>query len=1570
MRGFKTLLASLIFMIILSSACHADTCGSCFDCDSKLGDDKTIYLTDDIIGSLSDCIHGSGLHNITIDCQGHSIKGNLGYNAITFSDSSKVTIRDCNIISYDKGIMITGTSLGNEDLIHNVTVNGTSKGIIIRNSHNLTINDSIVVNSRGIQSKSIWIESSSDVSVYGNIINNTVRGIYIEESYWSDISNNTIGYASSEGIRLQYSGNNNISYNGLYDNSEGIDIGDYSEDNNIWMNNFSDDSNTFNIHKNDFCISGLDNYYSDVYDDMPELRCSLDADIYFNDTVVYPGQPVELIVESEGETNITGMNATIDFSSYEMQLESGNHIEGSWSYIYTATSAIKEYYADILRYIEADDDIIEKDMLRSFNVTELYQETDLSETENGLYLTSEVTGNATDIDNVTSLMYWNGSLVEEDSASDSMRGRYMLYMGVPERSGNYTINTTAYAGMSKTNTDNFYKPYGDAYIDWNYITAIAKGANTTLEYYIYAQGGDLQDVYVEVSSKDEGIIDIYQEAQDIPYLNSSDNMFFGINLSALEIGITNITITSQPKNGTDAESNITIEVKELSMETSLDKHVANTSNMIALYANITDNVTGIDSVEAEVFWNGTSRQNITLRLMSESSGLYLYKGYIWKTYRSGNYTVNITAYSATDIKGTEEFFINYGRPNFTIYEEPTALNISENDTQRIEVWAEGGDVMDLKLHLASNDTSIINLSDGQQDTIEIPYLEDSSYKQGTSMNYYYKEILAYNITGISYGLGRLTANATSYSNMPIIKEKDIEITGEADILPPNVTGLSSGSDIDTYNLNDSMELIVSVKDDRNTEEVIAEFTRPDEHKQNETMSLTGESEYACTFANSTDTGTYSLRIYASDKQGNTNSTEIMHLNVTDSYRSIQLHSQELYNRGENATILVSVKDINNNTVLGFNTSLNLTYMNLTYMLLPDNKTNTTVYPIGSSVEGIHLLDAYAQKYGNTISGNGSFNVTKDLLMSSYTTFTKYNKESNIRELEIEPLYMRGDTYIGPLNMTLNCYNDTSGTMGTVPLTNETQSTYTYTTQGDPQCYAPSTACTQFDIMANISDSYNNSALLPIELSTYCDSYDVGSGDDGGSEDTGTGGGSSFMPFEGDTDKDEEPKIEDFTFSIEMDEMVMTSGISYDMVAELENTGETELLINASYIGPDDNWTISMEENHTLEPKNKISVSIDMTPSIMAESGKEKIIFAMTSGNITKEETLKVELMRNPLVGRLDEVRHEYLRLSVIAESYRSLGIDTSSYDDLLIQTEELIEQSDGLLETYQLGNLESSIHKIERNVEAIEKDTERLRPLGWALSNKHEIAGLAISVLVLMFLLSYYILPIITLTLKLKALRIKESRLVDQERSTEREYFTRVIDKAAYSKIITEKHEQLTDIRTSIAHVSSVRSRILKGHLVRHREYISINIKKKSRHGSRLRSLPSRLKGMLPGISLGSIRNSLSAIASSLHLIGKQGYDNIDAPKESHDSTGKTPIYRSPDKSKDVQGSGISYNEGLVDEDMISERISHLKQELDGSYDASDHDLHGGSSLDVNGEEVGKKKEFKKIKDDINDILD
>ncbi|NOQ37977.1 hypothetical protein GQ472_03735, partial [archaeon] len=994
-----------------------------------------------------------------------------------------------------------------------------------------------------------------------------------------------------------------------------------------------------------------------------------------------------------------------------------------------------------------------------------------------------------------------------------------------------------------------------------------------------------------------GPVNLSMSLNDSKIINTSDLTFIdGANVTVnktmivtwdLEtetLGDINMTINITPEYGTADTEDLNATIMPL---------LAYPNNTVINYGNpqlLIINVTGFGpSLEGYngMFSAGLQQQyrsygegiiyfNFDSYLSDISNNYYVYSMPFTFTDMSGIYDLSFAMenlYSKTLLNTTESFFVNYGTLNISIGVTTEKIKSGSYGEQTARITAQNGDVRNITLNFTSFNTTVINIS--TSDTLD----RTKDYLQSEIF-----EDFSWNISAISEGLSNVTVNGSAlFGDVLVAINHTINVTLADDAEAPKVENISL--EYGLVNLKENLTIYADIKDNYDIHTAIAQVFYPNSsgYSENYTMVFTfSGNTYEFIFFNATkitnDTELYSIKIYANDSASFMNASDNQTtFNATDIYQINYSMNHILFNRGEQAQILMSILTVNNNTIDNYNLTMLMKKSgeeNDT-ILLPNNMTTGYNYTLdGTDPTGTYNLSMNVSKYGNTANISGNFSVSNQFSLSFEQPTENYQTQQPLAWLydysspKIKVFNARGEQLYWGLYVEITCAQPTS-----LPLIYDGSGIY-YVDTDIEACQMPSFEG-PFDILAYVNDSYNNTGSSSKTMALTYGSAPPGGGDDSTP---------SVSPNPGNPNPPSDPenytsmeKRKEFFFSIDQRDISIIQGENAEIVASLDNTGDYDLNISITYISGC--CDIGIDESYFVKAKNKQSIEIAISSKLSESPESYRLKIIASEGDIEKEETVSIRIEKNPLLTTL-EYQETYLnRLEHLVNAFNVVGIDVVPYLENIELSKDLINKARLAVASNDLQSLESATAQLAETLDYLDRKTAEQEQLRWILENKYNLAGFIFSMVVFLFIFKSYMLSFILMSLELQQLKSKEFRLAAEEKSTEKEYFTRVIDKETFNKIITEKHKQLTDIRTRIVHIKKSLKKLIHGQRLKAEDLDRYKLKKdtkekiKKKHIFKLPEIPS----------LKSIINSRIHIGSH----AKEQVSNLDMPV---DMAGKSPV--------------------------------------------------------------------------------
>ncbi|MBW6461817.1 MAG: hypothetical protein K0B07_02115 [DPANN group archaeon] len=892
------------------------------------------------------------------------------------------------------------------------------------------------------------------------------------------------------------------------------------------------------------------------------------------------------------------------------------------------------------------------------------------------------------------------------------------------------------------------------------------------------------------------------------------------------LGYTNFTIEITSSKGTTATQHINTTIVPLIAY--IGESVINYSHPNINYINVTgfgpslNGPNGMFSVSIKPEYSETEYTVTNFTFDSTLSDItnnnYVYSNNYTSTYLSGNYDLDISMrnqYNKNISNTTESFFVNYGYLSIIILANPGAITWGDSAMQSVDVYAYGGDVRNITLNMTSLTPNYLDLYLG-----EISNRTEMAILNNQFKTYTWNISAAYSA---GYANLSVSGNAT-YGGNDTTNKYNINITSGVDTEAPKILNVSLKYDI--VNLKENMTIYAKITDDYGVHTAVTQIFYPNLSGYSENYTMTFDSTidlYYFTFTNTTiltnDTESYNIQIYANDSKSLLNASDNSTTFNTTNYYHIDPNAlnYNLFNLGESMIATIPVHTINNNTITDFNLTLMLKKSgaeNAT-VLLPNNKTDSYTYYINASdPTGLYTLDMNVSKDGNTANFSGNFtvsNVYTPNFIQPTSNYQTQQPQANLYDFAsplIEVFNARGELVQSwGVNVWITCAQPSNISLFINGIWQH------YVDSGTTACQMPSFEG-PFDILAFVHDTYNNSGTSSLQMNVQA--Y--------GSPPPSTGGsispGSSFPPYTPDfipysnisnySSYNENLNI--FSFELGMRDINMFQGENREITINLNNVGRDDLNLSASYESRC--CSIDLNETYFVKSGNNLAISLVVSSMLSEEPGTYIMKIKISNGDKLQEQNLNIRLDKNQLISDFEYIKNDFKRIKNILIDLNRFGIDVGPYMELFGYSETLMLATQQSIMSNDLQSFDAQIVQLSALLNSLNMNLTEKENIIWVIKNRYNLAGLLISLILFVFALKYYLFPLILLSIEYKQLKSKEFNLAAEEKSTEKEYFTRVIDKSTFNNILTKKHEQLTNIRTRMVHIRKSIKLLMHGHNV------------------------------------------------------------------------------------------------------------------------------------------------------------
>ncbi len=527
----------------------------------------------------------------------------------------------------------------------------------------------------------------------------------------------------------------------------------------------------------------------------------------------------------------------------------------------------------------------------------------------------------------------------------------------------------------------------------------------------------------------------------------------------------NYTILAEYAN--DSQGNIgslnttmQLEVKELQFNVSLSNSSLPVNNTLAIQANISGNASSVQSVRALIMKPGNVTEIVSLSRVSGSS--LQYSGAYRNVTRSGNYTVSVTAIMRITVTKNLTFSVPLGN-----------ISIEPADGNGSQVSIPLGQPANISMLLTPSNGDLINVSAYSSSSGVINLTENFRNIGNVTFEGTKPRKVSFTVNGTAAGQAYVNFTVNSTYHQPA-NSSMLVIVIASDSQRPQINSVSKA--YSTLNLYETNTISANVTDNSIINSVTVQVTHPSGGRQNHSASQIRNSLYSLDFTNANETGNFSFIVFASDMSGNINSSSAGSFNVTDVYTVNVSTPYSSYNKGENVSINVIVRNANNENVTGFNLSIILDRSAANATVANGSVQGSAYYRIeatdkpdaDSGSSATYVVYANASRSGNRGVATAAFGVYKSLTTQIISPianeFVSSGQQINMR---VRVLNIRSEP-VADASVIVQCQTNKCNNQFAL-LSKESDGIYS-----NNQSLSAADASGSFSIFASGTDSFKNS----------------------------------------------------------------------------------------------------------------------------------------------------------------------------------------------------------------------------------------------------------------------------------------------------------------------------------------------------------------------------------------------------------------------------------------------------------------------------------------------------------------
>ncbi|MDY6776809.1 MAG: hypothetical protein SVQ76_01750, partial [Candidatus Nanohaloarchaea archaeon] len=195
------------------------------------------------------------------------------------------------------------------------------------------------------------------------------------------------------------------------------------------------------------------------------------------------------------------------------------------------------------------------------------------------------------------------------------------------------------------------------------------------------------------------------------------------------------------------------------------------------------------------------------------------------------------------------------------------------------------------------------------------------------------------------------------------------------------------------------------------------------------------------------------------------------------------------------------------------------------------------------------------------------------------------------------------------------------------------------------------------------------------------------------------------------------------------------------------------------------------------------------------TGRKTVLVASTVGNSRRERTVIVEAYRGELVKRIEDIVSRSQRLLERIKLYRRSGIDTSELQRSYIELQQIIQDAREAKAADNRTGFVRNLEQAESRANAIDARLEILSFRQYVYANWWRWLLGGTGIYVVFFLITMVAIPYYRTRTELLNVQRKLENAVEARKNAEKQYFRREIDRDTFMEIMTERQDEILELR-------------------------------------------------------------------------------------------------------------------------------------------------------------------------------
>jgi len=220
-----------------------------------------------------------------------------------------------------------------------------------------------------------------------------------------------------------------------------------------------------------------------------------------------------------------------------------------------------------------------------------------------------------------------------------------------------------------------------------------------------------------------------------------------------------------------------------------------------------------------------------------------------------------------------------------------------------------------------------------------------------------------------------------------------------------------------------------------------------------------------------------------------------------------------------------------------------------------------------------------------------------------------------------------------------------------------------------------------------------------------------------------------------------------------------------------------------------------KESVTIPAEGEKNLDLNVYSPLHVKPGSYNGTLKLTSPNESTSRPINYQVSRHPAVENYTDLRTRAGILNSTISDYRIAGIDTSNMEKAYQNLTSHLEEANSSIQRDDLQGLKASVVEARSDAERVRKMLDNASWKKYILLNWWKWAAGFVGLYILFFLAVMVGIPYYRIQTELTRINSQLESAVDARKKGEKQYFQRKIDKDTFNEMMTERQNEVLQLR-------------------------------------------------------------------------------------------------------------------------------------------------------------------------------